>query len=51
MGLVGSEMCIRDSSHAEIKFGVSYNRAAGVSHNVINDTDAEIAFVEVEIKG
>ncbi|MCI9889034.1 cupin domain-containing protein [Micrococcales bacterium 31B] len=30
--------------------GASYTRAAGVEHNVANDTSAEIAFVEIEIK-
>lgn len=30
--------------------GRSYARGKGVSHDVINDTDAEICFIEVEIK-
>ncbi len=52
--IIGGQLTMTDDagkvSHAEIKFGVSYNRSAGVSHNVINETDAEIAFVEVELK-
>jgi len=38
------------SAQADLVAGRCYNRAAGVSHNVINDTDSEIAFVEVELK-
>ena len=37
------------SSIAPIKIGVSYNRAKGVEHNVANDTDSTISFVEVEL--
>ncbi len=52
--IVGGRLTMTDddgkASQAEIAFGVSYNRPAGVSHNVINETDAEIAFVEVELK-
>ncbi|GAB5470312.1 MAG: cupin domain-containing protein [Rhodospirillales bacterium] len=39
------------ASQATLVLGQSYNRPAGVSHNVINDTDSEIAFVEIELKG
>lgn len=35
---------------ADLVPGVSYARGAGVSHNVANDTDAPIAFVEIERK-
>ena len=35
---------------AELKLGQSYARATGVQHNVINASDGEIAFVEIEIK-
>ncbi|PWC32740.1 cupin domain-containing protein [Azospirillum sp. TSO35-2] len=42
-----------DPSGAERLFplepGRSYFRKAGVSHNVINDGDADIVFVEVEL--
>ncbi len=30
--------------------GQSYNRQVGVEHNVINNTDHEVVFVEIEIK-
>ncbi len=39
-----------EAVQAELKAGVCYNRLAGVSHNVVNETDAEICFVEVELK-
>lgn len=38
-----------ESSHAELVAGVPYNRSAGVEHNVANDTDTEIVFVEIEL--
>ena len=37
-------------SFADLKHGVSYFRATGVSHNVINANDFEFAFVEIELK-
>jgi hypothetical protein len=36
-------------SLAELTAGVSYNRSAGVEHNVINGNDHEFAFVEIEL--
>ena len=39
-----------ESCESKLQAGVSYFRRAGVSHNVLNKTDAEIVFVEVEIK-
>jgi hypothetical protein len=30
--------------------GLSYNRQVGVEHNVINNTDYEVVFVEIEIR-
>jgi len=35
---------------APLETGVSYFRAAGVSHNVTNQGDADIVFLEVEVK-
>jgi quercetin dioxygenase-like cupin family protein len=35
---------------AELKLGQSYSRAVGVEHNVINASDHELVFIEVEIK-
>ncbi len=36
-------------AHAELGAGVSYFREAGVSHNVINEGDGILIFVEVEL--
>lgn len=36
---------------ADMKRGVSYFRKAGVHHNVINASEGEYAFVEIELKG
>lgn len=30
--------------------GVCYSRPVGVEHNVVNDTDCEFVFVEVEVR-
>jgi quercetin dioxygenase-like cupin family protein len=35
---------------ADLKAGVSYARAAGVEHNVVNGGTAPLSFVEVELK-
>jgi len=35
---------------SELRIGQSYARPAGVEHDVINATDAEVAFVEIELK-
>ena len=37
-------------AHGDLVAGVSYFRKAGVEHDVINDTDGEIVFVETEMK-
>ncbi len=37
-------------SFAELTAGVCYFRQAGVEHDVINATDGEFVFVEVELK-
>ena len=37
-------------SFGDMKRGVSYFRKAGVQHNVINASDAEQSFVEIELK-
>lgn len=44
VGPDGSEMA------ADLALGKSYARLAGVEHDVVNNTDAEIAFVEIELK-
>ncbi|MGJ8626689.1 MAG: cupin domain-containing protein [Sulfitobacter sp.] len=38
------------SRSVEIAAGTSYRREKGVNHNVINGGDADMAFVEVELK-
>ncbi len=38
------------TNQAELQAGVSYQRPAGVSHNVLNKSDATVVFVEVELK-
>jgi beta-alanine degradation protein BauB len=35
---------------AEMKKGVPYFRSEGVEHDVINATDGEYAFIEIELK-
>ena len=39
------------SAQNPIRTGQSYFRKAGVEHDVQNQTDREIVFIEVEIKG
>jgi beta-alanine degradation protein BauB len=38
------------TSFAEMKKGVPYFRSEGVEHDVINATEAEYAFIEIELK-
>jgi mannose-6-phosphate isomerase-like protein (cupin superfamily) len=35
---------------AELTLGQAYARPVGIEHNVINASDHELAFVEIEIK-
>ena len=37
-------------SIAKLTAGVSYFRSAGIEHNVVNASDRDFAFVEVELK-
>ncbi len=37
-------------SFSDLKAGVSYFREAGVEHDVINASEGEFAFVEIELK-
>ena len=39
-----------DIAESPLSPGASYFRRAGVEHNVMNKTGAEIVFVEVEMK-
>ena len=36
--------------NSSLTAGVSYTRLMGVEHNVINDSDQEIVFIEVELR-
>ncbi len=38
------------SRKVHVAKGDSYRRDAGIKHNVINDADTEMSFVEVELK-
>lgn len=38
------------SRHAQLTLGASYFKQAGVEHDVINDNDFELVFVEIEMK-
>lgn len=52
--LTGGRLRIEDDTAGEIFFdleqGLPYSRPAGSSHNVFNDTDAPLSFLEIEIK-
>lgn len=52
--IVPGRLTMEDSSgartEAALEFGKSYARKAGVAHDVINETDSEIAFIEIEMK-
>jgi quercetin dioxygenase-like cupin family protein len=39
-----------ERSKAQLGVGKSYFRKAGVEHDVLNETDTEIVFLEVELK-
>lgn len=39
-----------ERSQAPITMGQSYFRKAGVEHDVLNETDREIVFLEIEVK-
>lgn len=39
-----------ERSQAPITMGKSYFRQAGVEHDVLNETDSEIVFIEVEVR-
>lgn len=52
MPLKGGMLTVEASKGASaylIETGQSYARPAGVEHNIANDTDEEISFVEVEV--
>ncbi len=49
-GEVLLEMGDGSTATAEMKMGVSYQRLAGVEHNVVNAGGAPLSFVETELK-
>ena len=52
--IIGGCVQIQDAAGVRTNFemvpGVSYFREAGAEHDVINDEDGELQFVEVELK-
>jgi quercetin dioxygenase-like cupin family protein len=38
------------SRYSELTAGISYARETGVEHDVVNDSDAEFVFIEIELK-
>lgn len=48
-GALTIESADGETSQAPLVIGASYNRSAGVEHNVANDGDAVVAFVEIEL--
>lgn len=40
----------KGDSHAEMKRGVPYFRNAGVEHDVVNASEGDYAFIEIELK-
>ncbi|MEM0906212.1 MAG: cupin domain-containing protein [Pseudomonadota bacterium] len=49
-GTLTIETADGSTTQVPIRFGESYTRLKGVEHDVINETDSEIAFIEVEMK-
>ena len=51
--LTTGRLLLRDATGqhaAELVAGVPYFRAAGVEHDVVNESGGEFAFIEVEVK-
>ena len=51
--VAGKLVLVDDDGHRtenELTVGGAYNRSVGVSHNVINESDAPVAFIEIELK-
>lgn len=49
----GGDLTVEDDKGRRvypIATAASYARPKGVEHNILNETDAEIAFVEIELK-
>lgn len=39
-----------NETRSTLRFGESYARPAGVEHDVVNTSEAEVAFIEIEMK-
>lgn len=51
--VAGGTLTVEDANGSRaypIETGQSYSRPAGVEHNIRNESNAEIAFVEIELK-
>ena len=51
--LTDGQLCLETDNGemtAILKKGGSYNRKIGVEHNVVNKTDSEVSFIEIELK-
>lgn len=51
--ITGGELTVETRTGAStnpLAIGASYTREAGSEHNVVNETGAEVAFVEIELK-
>jgi quercetin dioxygenase-like cupin family protein len=51
--ITGGELTVETREGAStnpLTIGASYTREAGSQHNVFNESDAEVAFVEIELK-
>lgn len=49
-GQLSIEFADKSKVMSDLMTGQSYNRAAGIEHNVINANDFEFVFVEIELK-
>lgn len=49
-GMLEIEMPDGTSFRAPLEVGASYGRKTGGRHNVVNASDGEVAFVEIELK-
>jgi len=49
-GQLRIELADKSKIMSDLVTGQSYNRLAGVEHNVVNDNDFEFVFVEIELK-
>ena len=51
--IITGTLTVRDDGgekHNNITAGIPYYRASGVKHNVVNRSNKEVAFIEIELK-